>query len=82
MIGHENHSGRKLNLPGGCYLKFYTPKADAFTFVETIHQTWDYIFKYLEENNIVRRGSFAFERYIEASKTYSEEVFIPIREEK
>lgn len=75
-----NISTNSLTVPEGWYLKFTTPQADAYTFVEMIHQTWDYIYQYMHDNKIIQQGSFAFERYIEASRTYSEEIYIPIEE--
>ncbi|MCH4886753.1 AraC family transcriptional regulator [Acidaminobacter sp. JC074] len=82
-IGTESGDGEYImTIPKGLYLKFETPKADAFTFVETIHETLDNVYKYLEENNIRQNGSYAFERYIESSRTFSEEIFISVKEVK
>ncbi|MBI9012091.1 MAG: GyrI-like domain-containing protein [Clostridiales bacterium] len=82
-IGRESSKANKLLIiPAGWYLKFDTPLADAFTFVESIHQAWEEIYRYIKENNITQKGPFAFERYIEASRTFSEEIFIPVEGEK
>jgi len=82
-IGRENlDTSQLLVIPAGWYLKFNTSSADAFTFVESIHKAWEEIYRYLDANNIVQKGPFAFERYIEASKTFSEEIFIPVEGEK
>jgi len=82
-IGSASDRGEhKLVIPSGKYLKFDTPKADAYTFVESIHKTWTYIYEYLQQSKYRQSGPFAFERYIESSRIFSEEIYIPIEEDK
>lgn len=68
-----------LEIPGGLYAVFDTPPATNFDFVNTIHRTWDYIGRvWLVENGYRRAGGPEFESYIEESRTFSEEIYIPI----
>ncbi len=68
-----------LDIPGGLYAVFTTPPATQIDFVETIRRTWDWIADvWLPENGYRRRGGFEFECYVEASRTFSEKIYIPI----
>ena len=70
----------QLELAGGLYAVFSTPKADKFDFVNRIHATWDFIHrKWLPESGYQRGTGHDFETYQESSREYSEQIFIPIR---
>ena len=70
----------QLELAGGLYAVFSTPKADKFDFVNRIHATWDFIHgKWLAESGYQRGIGYDFETYQESSREYSEQIFIPIR---
>ncbi|WP_105615824.1 AraC family transcriptional regulator [Vallitalea okinawensis] len=75
------HNTYTITIPRGTYAVFKTPTADSFTFVETIHQTWDYILnRWLPNNNeYTRINSYAFETYCEKSNRYSEDIYIPVK---
>lgn len=87
-IREENAKGDcagavKLLIPGGVYAVFDTPPATNFDFVNTIHQTWDYIARvWLKENGYRRTGGYEFETYMEESRTFSEKIYIPITKER
>lgn len=69
----------KITIPAARYAVFNTPPADSFTFVETIHDTWNYIYsKWLPESTYKRSNGFDFECYCEESRTYSQKIYIPI----
>ena len=73
------HGTVKIDFPSASYAVFKTPPADAFTFVETIHSTWDYIYsKWLPLSPYIQVSGFAFECYCEESRTFSEKIYIPI----
>ena len=69
----------QLNIPGGLYAVFATPSATHIDFVNTIHMTWGYIFNvWLPESDYSYKGGYQFETYVEASRTFSERIYIPI----
>ncbi|MCK8060111.1 MULTISPECIES: AraC family transcriptional regulator [unclassified Fusibacter] len=86
LIGYEVDSDHRagageriLVMPAQKYAIFKTPKADAYTFVEVIHQTWDYIYSsWLPRSGYEQSGPYSFERYCEKSYSFSEEILISI----
>lgn len=79
---HGDLSGTiTLNITGGLYALFETPAATHFDFVSTIHQTWDYIYDvWLPASSYCKADGYEFESYLEDSRTFSEKIYIPIRE--
>ena len=70
-----------LEIQGGLYARFSTPPARHCDFVNTIHRTWDYIFKeWLPQSDYAFTGGYQFECYVESSRVYSEDIYIPVRE--
>ncbi len=70
----------QLEVAGGFYAVFDTPRADKYTFVNTIHRTWDYIYKeWGPRSGYVNLGDCDFETYRESSRTFSEQIFIHIK---
>lgn len=78
---HGDLSGTmQLNVEGGLYAVFDTPKADKYTFVNTIHKTWDYIYReWIPQSSYVNIGDCDFEAYREDSREFSERIFIHIK---
>jgi len=69
-----------LQIAGGLYAIFQTPPATHFDFVGTIHKTWDYIRDvWLPEHGYERTGGYEFETYVEESRLFSENIYIPVR---
>ncbi|MCL2433332.1 MAG: AraC family transcriptional regulator, partial [Clostridia bacterium] len=68
---------QQLTIPGGLYAVFTTPPTTHADFVNTIHETWAYLNKWLGSNGYTKRQGFEFETYIEASRTFSEDIYIP-----
>lgn len=69
----------QLCIPGGLYAVFATPSATHIDFVNTIHRTWEYILNvWLPESRYRYIGGYQFETYVEASRTFSEDIYIPI----
>lgn len=78
----STESTEQIHIDGGLYAYFATPKATHADFVNTIHKTWSYIYGvWFEVSCYKRRCGYEFECYIESSKTYSEDIYIPIEEE-
>lgn len=70
----------KINISGGLYAIFSTPAANHNDFIKIIHSTWDYINNVWLKNSEYRRtGDYEFECYIEKSRLFSEDIFIPIK---
>ncbi len=68
-----------LPVPAGLHAVFATPPADAFSFVETIHNTWDAIYsKWLPMSPYARAPGPDYDAYCEISRTFSEKIVIPI----
>ena len=71
----------QIEIPGGLYAVFSTPPASHFDFVRTIHRTSGYIHHvWLPNSEYQKTDGWEFETYIEASRTYSEDIYIPIKE--
>ena len=69
----------RLDLPEEICAVFGTQPAGPHDFVETIQRTWDWIYDVWMPKNGFRRGAgYEFERYTESSRTYSEEICVPI----
>lgn len=69
----------KINISGGLYAVFSTPAANHSDFINTIHTTWNYINNvWLPDSEYRRTGDYEFECYIEKSRTFSEDIYIPI----
>ena len=85
-IRKENASGNldgtnELQIQGGLYAIFTTPPRTQFDFVNTIHHTWAYILNIWIPQSPYRCADadrYQFESYIEDSRTFSEDIFIPI----
>lgn len=71
-----------LDIAGGRYAVFTTPPATHYSFVSTIHRTWEQIRIWLSENGFRRTGGWELEAYVEQSRTYSEKIYIPIMEDR
>lgn len=68
-----------LTINGGLYAVFTTPKATHADFVNTIHNTWHFILnEWFPESDFKVRCGCQFECYVEESRTYSEDIYIPI----
>ena len=69
----------EIQITGGLYAMFQTPKTTHDNFVNTIHRTWDYINTvWLPQSDYKRTGSHEFECYIEESRVFSERIYIPL----
>jgi len=75
----------QLEIPGGLYAVFATPPASHFNFIDTVHKTWKYIHDVWMPQSDYKCASwnnYQFETYVEASRTYSEDIYIPIEEKE
>lgn len=73
----------QCRIPAGLYAVFHSPTADAFTFVETIHRTWDYAIQvWLPVSPYYQEKGPMFETYCEISRTFTERIYIPIKEKE
>lgn len=85
-IGIKSHDAKgnlqntqKLVIHGGLYASFPTPPSTHGNFVSTIHKTWEYIFgKWIPESDYEFAGGYQFECYVEQSRVYSEDIYVPI----
>ena len=69
----------KLDIPGGLYAVFTTPPTTHSDFINMVHRTWQYINKtWLPQSGYARAGEYEFETYVEASRTFSEKIYIPV----
>ncbi|MBH1942143.1 AraC family transcriptional regulator [Mobilitalea sibirica] len=69
----------QIQIPGGKYAHFKTPQTTHYNFVNVIHRTWEYINNtWLPESAYKRTGNYEFETYIEDSRNFSEDIYIPI----
>ncbi|NLC19841.1 MAG: AraC family transcriptional regulator [Clostridiales bacterium] len=69
----------RLDIPGGLYALFITPKASHANFISTVHRTWEYINNaWLPGSGYIRKDGYEFECYTEQSRVYSEKIYIPI----
>jgi AraC family transcriptional regulator len=72
-----------VTIPADLHAVFATPPADAFTFVETIHKTWEAIYRdWLPNSRYARAPGPDYETYCEISHTFSERIYIPIKEKE
>ncbi len=70
----------QLAVEGGMYAVFTTEPAGHFAFVNNIRSTWAYInAEWLPSSGCERTGGLEFESYVEDSRTYSEQIYIPIK---
>lgn len=71
-------------IPPGLYAVFTTPPADALTFVETIHRTWDHAIGHWLPHSAYRMDAArpSFETYCEKSRTFTEKICIPIKQKE
>ena len=66
----------------GLYAIFDTPFAEQHNFVGIIRDSWKWIYQEWLPNSGYRRTSgFELESYIEASKKYSERIYVPLEKE-
>lgn len=68
----------RLCIPGGSYAIFSTPTAKQDTFVTQIHRTWDHIKEWFPSSGYERKRGYEFECYREKSRTFSEDIYIPV----
>ena len=71
----------QIEIPGGLYAIFATPSASHADFVNAIHRTWHYILNvWIQKSDYccARGYKYQFETYLETSRTYSEDIYIPI----
>jgi AraC family transcriptional regulator len=66
----------RLVIPGGRYAVFTTPPATQADFVSIVHHTWAYIKR---EILPFAAPGFQLESYTEASRTFSEKIYIPMK---
>lgn len=70
---------QELSINGGLYALFSTPPTTHSNFVNTIHKTWNYIYeKWLPQSDYKYLGGHQFECYVEQSRIFSEDIYIPI----
>ena len=77
----ETADAARLFVSGGLYAVFSTPKATQYTFVTAIHRTWRYILNIWMPKSgykCTTKHGFQYESYIESSRTFSEDIHIPI----
>lgn len=73
----------ELVLKGGLYAIFTTPETSQNNFVNTIHTTWKFINqKWLPFDKYERLDCPEYETYMEESRSFSEKIYIPIKERK
>lgn len=69
----------RLEIQGGLYAIFDTPPATQHHFIETVRHTWDWIYQVWMPGNGYRRDEgFEWECYVEASRIYSERIYVPV----
>ena len=72
----------QLIINAGLYAVFETPPAGQHNFVSTIRETWSWIYRdWLPTSGYIRADGFELESYIEVSKKYVEQIYIPIKKE-
>lgn len=72
----------KITIPATTYAVFSTPKSDTFSFVKTIHRTWHFIYQqWFPDSVYTHNGTYEFETYCEDSRTFSEDIYIPVYKE-
>ncbi len=68
----------RLTIPAGLYIRFVTPPVEQFAFIATVHRTWAAIPDWLTRHGYARLPSYELEIYRESSRTFSEEIRIPV----
>ena len=73
-------SGTKnITINSGLYALFSTPPTTHSDFVNTIHKTWRFIHqKWIPQSDFTYSCGYQFECYIEQSRIFSEDIYIPI----
>lgn len=72
----------ELAIRGGLYAVFSTPATEQPAFVGNIHRTWEYInHTWLVADGFRRLAGYEFECYIEESRLFSEDIYIPVAQE-
>lgn len=72
---------KELFISGGLYAIFTTPVTSQFNFVSTVHRVWSYILNdWIPKSNYhcTTKHGHQFETYVEASRAFSEDIYIPI----
>jgi AraC family transcriptional regulator len=70
---------QQITINGGLYGVFATPNTTHANFVNTIHKTWEYINSvWLPNSEYNKTGGYEFECYIEKSRLFSEDIYIPL----
>ena len=73
----------RLTLKEGMYAVFQTQPSGQHDFVETVQRTWDWIYDvWMPENGFRRGRGYECERYTESSRTFREEILVPIVPER
>ena len=71
---------QQIYINAGLYAIFQTPQSSHIDFVNTIHRSWNYIYRvWIPQSEYERTEDYEFESYIEQSRVFSEKIFIPIR---
>lgn len=71
-----------LNIVGGLYAVFDTKPTTQHDFVDTIRRTWDWIYRvWMPGSGYRRADGFEFESYVESSREYSEQIYVPLVKE-
>jgi AraC family transcriptional regulator len=79
LVRGDTNGTVRIDIAEGLYAVFDTPPAAQHDFVSTINRTWDWIYKEWLPGSGYRRGNgFEFESYAEASRKYSERIFVPL----
>lgn len=70
----------RINIKGGLYAKFKTPDGNHNNFVNNIHKTWSFIKDvWLINSEYEWTGLPQFETYTEDSRSFTENIYIPIK---
>ncbi|MBQ2254324.1 MAG: GyrI-like domain-containing protein, partial [Clostridia bacterium] len=79
----DREGTEELRFPGGLYAIFETPPATQHEFSAVIRDTWDYIREeWFPKSGYLRKDGYELEKYTEASRTYTETIYIPIERKK
>ncbi|HBL84659.1 MAG: DNA-binding protein [Clostridiales bacterium GWF2_38_85] len=76
---------KQLHVSGGLYAIFTTPPTSHFDFVNTIHKSWSYILNvWMPKSDYQCAESHGdqFETYVEDSRTFNEDIYIPIEKKR
>jgi AraC family transcriptional regulator len=78
----DTSGAMQMEISGGTYAVFATPPSSHFDFVNTVHRTWQYISEeWRPPSPYYRLEQCEFETYIESSRKFSEDIYIPIKKE-